>query len=411
MNSSKTFGVLDIGSGKIHCLIVQENKYEELEAIGYSSKPCTILNRGNIINIEVASKYIIDVVSAAELMAGVEVNSFYANIPGIVCNGVRSQGMIAISSKNGTKEVGMEDIDRVIEIAESTPIPKDNFIIHTLPIEFRVDGLKIDDPQGAVGMRLETDVYLLYCLTSVLDGITKSIRKSGYELEEIMAENVASAESVLSEEEKKSGSVVIDIGAEHTNVVQYFENSIFQSFSIPFGGNALTKDLAIGFRTSLVEAEDIKIKHGALDIDVIDENESITVKLIAYQKKTEVSKKAVFQIMEARMNEIFEIIKDEFRKSSVDISLGSSIVITGGTAQILGIDILAGKVFNQACRIGFPLGIKGLNQEVISPEFTTSLGIALVFGKNRRVQNNKDYEEGDDGVFKKIKNSFKNFFT
>lgn len=417
MNSASTINIVDIGSSKIQCLITQPNIQGELEVIGYASQetPTSVLSKGQIVNIDKTAKIIREVMGGAEMMAGIEVTSCYANIPGMVCEGIRSHGLIAITPKNGEKKVELSDLERVIDIAESTPLPKDHMIVHSIPIEFRVDGEKVDeDPLGISGMRLETDVYLITCSKLALDTINRTIEKAGYQLLDLMSEHVTCAEGVLSQEEKKSGSLVIDIGGYHTNATLYHENSVNYTLTIPWGGVHLTRDLSMGLSTSIAEADEIKKKYGILDYQMVVEDKVIKVKLIAYQKKTHISQRAIFQILEARMTEIFELVKKELQEQEIQLPLGCCVVLTGATANIPGIDVVARGGFNLAVRTGHPLGIRGIDQNVINPAFSTSFGIAqIVFNKMQEGQQGVEFdlETRGDGVFKKIGSSIKNFFT
>lgn len=415
MNSLSTINVIDIGSSKVQCLITQPNLDNgELEVIGYAHRESSthLLNQGNIVNIDKTAKIIREVVASAEMMAGVEVGDIFTNIPGILCHGISSHGLIAVTPKEGgEKKVTLSDLERVIDIAESTPIPRDHIIIHSVPVEFKVDGIRVEeDPLGMVGMRLETQVYLLTCPKGTLDNLHKVVQTAGYELRDIMSESITFVEAVLSEEEKKLGSLVIDIGSQFTNAILYSENGVHLSFAIPLGGDSLTRDLSVGINTGLTEAEEIKKQHGVLDYKMVDEDKMITVKLIAYQKKTHISQRAVFQIIEARMIEILDLIKKELKNRQATFPVGCGIVITGGGAIMPGIDTIVRNVFNLSVRVGYPLGVKGLDSQVISPNYSTSLGMAHIVS-SRDTMSGKGKISTKDGILKRIESSIKNFFT
>ena len=225
-------------------------------------------------------------------------------------------------------------------------------------------------------MRLEVDVYLVQCQHNALENIEKVIQQTGLAIKDITLQSLASAEAVLSEDEKRSGSAVIDIGGEETDIVAYKNDSIWHTESIKIGSANITRDLAYGLRTSTDKAEKIKLENATAKESEASEHEYITIPLLSYQKTSRVSKKAIAQIAEARAIEILTMSKDALEQSNIFPSLKSGVVLTGGGAMIDGLAELAEEIFGLPVRIGRPLDVLGMDNKDLQPRYATSIGLA-----------------------------------
>ncbi len=406
MEQKKIIGAIDIGSTKIRSILAIKES-NKIQVIGIGEKKCSIIKQGQIINNELAIKNIVSVIEKAELVAGREVDSFYINVPANICRGTYSNGVIAVE-KN--LEVDLYDIERVMEISQSISIPPDRKIIHNIPLTFSIDGVIIEEPLGANGVRLETNVYLIDCLQSYLENFQKIFERTGYQIQDYINENIATAEAVLTPEEKKSGAVVLHIGHEKTSVIYYHQQSASFIDSINVGSYHVTKDLAYGLKTTEEVAEEIKLKHGvALESSIIDD-EIIDFNLLSYQKTAKVSKKVVSRIIEARMEEIFALAQKSLNSAENFKELNNVLVLTGGGALLSNVDDLASKVFNDPCRIGTPLNLSGLDDKVETPSYATLLGL-IHYAVMEKVEEKEEGTFSEKKPISKLKNYFKKFFT
>ncbi len=408
MNNSLIFGAIDIGSTGIRIIIADKNEQNQLQVIGYSEEKCEILKQGQIINQEIAAQVIAKAIERSELMVGREVGSFFLNLPSILSEGVYSNGIIAIDKD---KEVDVFDINRVMEISQSISLPAERQIIHNIPLSFKIDGIEVDEPVGASGVRLEANVYLIHYPKSSLENFNKVMYKTNYKPEDFINENIASAEAALTEEEKKSGAVVLDVGYKKTSVTYYSNLSVTFMGHVPVGGYHITKDISYALKTSEKIAEEIKLKYGcASELEIIDD-EIIEYQLLSYQKVAKVSKKIVSRIIEARIEELLQLAKDNLNSFEKYKSINNVIVVTGGGALLPGLDTLVTKVFGEPSRVGSPVNIKGLDDKINNPRFTTCLGlIKYADSKSRAAETDENIGE-EPRKENKVTKYLRKFFT
>ena len=366
---------LDIGTTKICVVIAKVLEDNRLDIIGFGHERSYGLNKGVIINIDSTVNSIKKAVEEAELMAGVEVQSLTVGIAGGQVEGINSRGVIAVSSRES--EIEEEDIARVLSTAQSISIPSDKEILHVIPQEFIVDDqASIMNPLGMSGVRLEAEVHLVMCMESATNNIRKSVTRAGYEVEEIVLQPIASAEAVLNDDEKELGAVVVDIGGGTTDVLMYISNSIWYTDVITLGGNSVTKDISYGLRTPNTSAEMIKKQYGAAMGEIIDENDYFNVPLVGGRPPAKVSRKMLAEIIEPRMEEIFNLIKQALEKTGYLNKVAAGVVLTGGASQCEGTIQIAERILNQPARVGSPIQVKGLVEKVSNPTFATAVGLA-----------------------------------
>lgn len=416
----ETVATLDIGTTKVVVTIVRReissNGEVRCEVIGMGKEPFNSIKHGMMVNIETTSEVIKKAVERAELMAGERISSLLANISSLPTIGKQSKGIIAISGgeRKDSREVSVEDIMRAIEMAESISVQSDKVILHSIPCEFMVDSLKVEEPLGASGVRLEVDVYLVLCHHAALENLEKVVSLAGLSIKDVTLQSLASAEAVLSEEEKKSGALVLDIGGTTTDIVAYREDSVWFTDAIEIGSHHITKDMAYGLRTSLPQAEETKCKYGFAKETLASEHEFVTIPLLSYKKTSRISKKAIAQIIEARAVEILTLCKESVEKENFLRNLESGIVITGGGALLSGIIELAEEIFEMPARMGEPIDTVGIEDEIHHPAYTTSVGLAkLHFLKRpteKRISKNNERAEKSKS-FSGLKKYIKNFFN
>jgi cell division protein FtsA len=369
---------LDIGTTKT-CAIVGEMTNTGIDIIGIGSHPSEGLRKGVVVNIESTVEAIKKAVDEAEHMSGCEISSVFAGISGGHIEGRNSLGIVAVKGR----EVDEDDVQRAIEAAKAIAIPLDKEILHTLPQSYIVDEQEgIMDPVGMSGVRLEAKVHIVIGAITYIQNIMKSVNRVGLDINDIVLEQIAASEAVLSADEKDLGVAFVDIGGGITNIAVFSEGSIRHTAVLPVGGNYLTSDIATGLRTPIMEAEKIKIKYGCAHMPLIPKDDMIEVPSVGGREPREVSRQILGRIVEPRMEEILAMANREIVKSGLEDLLAAGVVLTGGAALIDGITELAEQIFNMPVRRGCPMGIGGLTDVVNSPMYATGVGLVVWGSRN-----------------------------
>lgn len=398
---------LDIGTTKT-CAIVAEMTDTGIDIIGIGSHPSEGLRKGVVINIENTVEAIKKAVDEAEHMSGCEISSVHVGIAGGHIKGQNSLGIVAVKGR----EVDEDDVRRAIEASKAIAIPLDREILHTLPQNYIVDDQNgIRDPIGMSGVRLEVKVHIVTGSSASVQNIVKSVNRVGLDIDDMVLEQLASSEAVLSADEKDLGVVLLDIGGGTTDIAVFSDGSIKHTAVIPVGGNFITSDIATGLRTPLTEAEKIKIKYGCAFSSMIPKNEIIEVPSVGGREPREVTRQILGRIIEPRTEEILNMSYKEVIKSGYEDILAAGVVLTGGTSIMAGITELAEHVFNMPVRRGFPAGIGGLTDVVNSPMYATGVGLVIYGSKNVSKDALKSFEMNIFGkTLHRIKRWFLEFF-
>lgn len=369
---------LDIGTTKI-CAIVGEVSEDGIDIIGIGSAPSTGLRKGVVINIASTVEAIRRAVKEAELMAGCEISTVYTGIAGGHIRGFNSHGIVAVKES----EIKQTDISRVIDAAKAVAIPMDREVIHILPQEFVIDDQDgIKEPLGMSGVRLEAKVHIVTAAVTSAQNIIKCANRTGLNVAAVVLQQLASAEAVLTEDEKDLGVCLIDIGGGTTDIAIFSDGAIVHTSVLPLGGNHLTTDIALGIRTPQEEAETIKQKYGCALVEHVEPNELIEVPSVGGRKPRSLSRQILCEIIEARAEEIFQLVREEIRNTAYEDLLASGVVLTGGSAQLPGIADIAEEVLGLPIRFGTPKKIGGLVDVVRSPAYATGVGLVLYGAKN-----------------------------
>lgn len=401
--SDKIIVGLDIGTTKI-CCVVGEVSPEEIRITGVGSHASVGLRKGVVVNIESTVESIKKAVEEAETMAGCEIQSVYAGIAGGHITGFNSRGIIPIKGQ----EVTQADVDRVIEAARAVAIPVDREVIHVLPQEFIVDDQDgIQNPVGMSGVRLEAKIHIVTGAVASAHNIIKCANRAGLDVCEIVLESLASAEAVLTDEEKELGAALIDIGGGTSDLAIFNGRNIKHTFVLSLGGNNFTNDIAIGLRTPVAEAEKIKKKFGTCIIQNIREDETIEVPGMGGRNPRKLPRQILGEIVEPRMEEICHLLKREMGKQELSHWVNSGIVLTGGAALLEGATDVAEGVFNLPARLGRPRGITGLTDVVNNPMYATGVGLVMYGARNVK---KKKYRIRDKNIFNKIFEQMKRWF-
>jgi len=397
---------LDIGTTKI-CAIVGALTEDGIDIVGIGSSPSRGLRKGVVINIDSTVQSIRKAIEEAELMAGCEIKSVFAGIAGGHIKGINSNGVIAIKNR----EVSPEDVKRVIEAAKAVSIPMDREVIHILPQEFIIDDQDgIREPLGMSGVRLEAKVHIVTGAAASAQNIVKSCNRGGLDVADIVLEQLASSEAVLSADEKELGVALVDIGGGTTDIAIFVDGAIKHTSVLSLGGNHLTNDIAVGLRTPMAEAEKIKQKYGCCLASIVGKDETIEVPSVGGRKPRILSRQLLAEILEPRVEEIFTLVNREIVKSGFEDVIASGVVITGGSTILEGMPELAEQVFNLPVRRGSPQNIGGLVDVVNSPVYAT--GVGLVIYGSRHMENVTHFPtaQSDDGLFRKVSRRMKEWF-
>jgi cell division protein FtsA len=394
---------LDVGTTKI-CAIVGNMTRDGLEIVGIGNCPSQGMRKGVVINIESTVAAIRQALQEAELMAGCEIRSVFTGIAGGHIKSFNSQGVIAVKDK----EVTQEDVRRVIDAAKAIAIPMDREVIHILPQEYIVDDQDgITEPLGMRGVRLEARVHIVTGAVASAQNIIKCCNRAGVDVADIVLEQLASSESVLTNEEKQLGVAILDIGGGTTDIAIFVDNSIRHSAVLSLGGNHLTNDIAVGLRTPMNEAERIKREHGCALGSMVDKNDTIEVPSVGGRTPRTLSRQLLTEILEPRVEEIFTLADQEIRRSGYGDLIVSGVVLTGGTCILPGMAELGEQIFNMPVRIGSPREIGGLTDVVNSPAFSTGVGLVKYGCKNLQVKN---FSIGQENIFSKVVRRMKEWF-
>jgi cell division protein FtsA len=393
---------LDIGTTKI-CAVVGEVTNGQVDVIGLGTYPSKGLRKGVVVNIESTVQSIKKAVEEAELMAGCHITSVYAGIAGGHIKGINSHGVIAIKNR----EIGPNDVKRVIDAASAVAIPIDREVIHIIPQEYIVDDQdEIKDPIGMSGVRLEGRVHIITGAITSAQNIIKCANRAGLNVDDIVLEQLGSSEAVLTPEEKELGVAILDIGGGTTDLVIFANGSIKHTAVFSLAGSHITNDISMGLRTPVEEAEKIKIRYGCSLTSLVRKDETIEVPSVGGRKPRVLSRQTLAEIIEPRVEEILTLVQHEIVKMGFGNLIASGVVLSGGSAILEGIPELAEQVFNLPVRRGTPIGIGGLVDLVGSPIYATGVGLVL-YGSQHRGQNQSRFKVGEGNIFSKVTHRMK----
>lgn len=373
---------LDIGTSKIACIVAEAGPDGRLDIVGIGTHPSKGLRRGVVVNIESTVESIRLAIEEAELMADVDIKKVYVGIAGSHIRGYNSHGVVA--TKNG--EVTEEDVTRVVEAAKAMNIPADQQILHVLPQEYiidRQDGIR--EPVGMSGVRLETRVHVITGAVSSAQNIIKCCNRCDLDVSDMVLEQIASSEAVLSQDEKDIGVLLVDIGGGTTDLAVFIDGAIRHTAVIPVGGDHLTNDLVAGLRTSAREADTLKKKYGSCMSSMILAEETVEVPRVGGRPPQSMPRQVMAQLLEPRMQELFELVREELDRSGYRELVAAGVVLTGGSSLLEGTQELADEIFELPVRIGRPQGVGGLVDVVNSPIFSTGVGLIL-YGQRYRTE-------------------------
>ena len=365
---------LDIGTSKIVAVVAEVLPDGRHEVIGLGQHESKGLKKGVVVNIEATVESIQRALEEAELMADCQIRNVWTGIAGAHIRSFNSSGMVAIKDK----EVTAADVSRVIETARAVNIPTDQQLLHTVRQEFIVDSQEgVREPIGMNGIRLEVRVHIVTGAVSAVQNILKCVRRCGLEVIDLILQPMASADAVLTQDEKELGVVLVDIGGGTTDVAIFTEGAIRHTAVIPIAGDQITNDIAMALRTPTAEAEEIKVRYGVAKQVLADPGESFDVPGLSDRAARALSRQALAAVIEPRVEELFSLVHQVVRESGFEEVLSSGIVLTGGSAMMPGMMELAEDIFLKPARVGVPDYNGQLADVVKSPRYSTVLGLLL----------------------------------
>jgi cell division protein FtsA len=386
MNPERIIAGLDIGSSKTTALIAQavgggdSRREPTLKILGVGQARTTGLRRGVVSDIEETTKSIKKAIEDAERMSGIKIDTIYAGIAGEHVRAMISKGIVAVNGE----EISKADVDRANDVARAQPVPQDRELLHAIPQEYSVDKNQgIRDPIGMIGTRLETEMYLVTIGASPAMNLRKSVERAGYRVQDLVLEPLASALSVLTEDEKELGVALVEMGAGTTDIAVFHEGKIRHLGTVNYGGNNVTSDIVQGIGVTQADAERLKERYGCAYEPLVNPDDMIQLPSTVAQGDRQVPREVLAHIIHQRMDEIFNLVLSEIQRAGFAQRLNGGVVITGGAAAMEGVGDLAADVFGTGVRIGSPAeNIGGLSDSVDAPRFATVVGLAL-YGAHR----------------------------
>lgn len=392
---------LDVGTTKI-CAIVGEIDDHKVKVIGVGRSASTGLRKGIIVDLDATTQGIRDAVDKAQHMADVDAKSVIVGITGEHISSLNSRGVIAVTHED--REITEDDVSRALEAAKVVVMPPEREVIHNIPRGYSIDGQDgVKYPVGMSGTRLEVETHIVTGGVTFIQNLTKCVQRAGLGIEEIVLEPIATAQSVLQPDEKELGIAILDIGGGTSDLAIFSEGSIAYSSVIPVGGNHVTKDIAFGLQISLDEAERVKKEFGTANLESLKEGESFKVQGLAEDDQRELPRKVLAEIIEPRMEEIFQMVKQDIKRSGYEDLLPLGLVLSGGGSMLPGTLELARRVMPSRVRLGGPIGFGGLVDDVSTPIFATGIGLVQFGAANNFVSSTSSKPSRSGGsIFSKI---------
>ena len=399
---------IDVGTSKVCALIGEVSRDGRLTIMGHGTVPTTGLRKAVVVNIDQSVRSIADAVERAERLSGWKIDRAFVGVGGQHVESLNSTGQVAVTAHH--REVTREDISRAIEVARAVSIPSNRDVLHVERRGFTVDGQEgVKDPLGMSALRLEVEAHIVSASATAVQNLTKCVQLAGVKIDELVVNGLASAEAVVTETEKELGVAVADIGAGTIDLTLFADGSPFHTAVLPVGGNNVTNDVAIGVKTTLQVAEELKVRHGTCDLRNVSDEE-ISVSVLGEEAGRTVSREELCQIIESRMRETFELLKAEMARSGHGM-LPAGIILTGGAAQLTGTAELGREVLQMPVRVSGPSGISGLIDTIGDPSYSTAVGL-LRWGATQIAQGDPvGYESAPGGGgLGRLRSAFRSIF-
>jgi cell division protein FtsA len=373
MTNTKLITAIDVGTTKVCVLVAELLDTNDYEILGVGISSSKGLRKGVVVAMEEAKMSIREAVEAAERSSGYEIDSAFVSIAGAHITAINSHGVVGIS---GDSTITQDDIDRALDAARAIVIPHNREVIHIIPRNFIVDGQEgIRMPLDMHGFRLEVEAHIITAESTTVKNLSQCIEDAGVVVEQFVLNPLAASEASLTDTERDLGVVSCDIGGGTTDVAIFIEGNVWHTAVLPIGGNNITADISHGLRLPAAAAEKVKIAHGHACSQEVDSSEVFPEQPFGHDKPIDISRSELANVVEARAEEIFDLLLQEVRRSGYDSLLPAGVVLTGGTSRLAGFRQLATGSLGLPVRLSEPSDLRGLVDQVQGPEFATSVGL------------------------------------
>ena len=372
MGKRRTISAIDVGTTKVCTLIAEVGDNGQMRIAGVGNVPSKGMHKGMVVNINEAKETVRDSVKRAEQSSGYRVESAYIGVTGRHISGVNNKGVVAVTRND--RLVRPDDLRRVLQNAQSLKVGADQKILHMIPRHYAVDGQDgVQNPVGMHGFKLDAETHVITTGVSSVQNLVKCIRGVGVDVEDLVFEALASSEACLTEDDKQVGTILADIGGGTTDISVFKDGSIWHTAVIPVAGYQMTRDIAIGLGLPFEVAEEMKKKYGtALPVyEGKADNDSIA------QNGHNISYQGLSDIIRARMEELLKLIVLELPSGEQNALVPGGLVLTGGSSNLAGIDALGREVLKMPVRVGAPLSVYGISDQLKDPAYATAVGLLL----------------------------------
>ncbi len=412
----RTLAAIDVGSTKICTIVAQVRPPDQLNILGVGTVPSKGLDRGVVVNIDDAVQSIAASVEKAERVSGYRIDTAFVGIAGRHISSLNSRGVVAVQRPD--QEIARTDVARAVEAAQAVAIPTQREIVHVIPRTYVVDGNEgIRDPIGMSGFRLEVETHIVTGEVMAIQNLIKSVQRAGVEIDDLVLQPLASGEAVLTSEDKERGVVLVDIGGTTTDIAVYAQGGVWHTGVIPLGGSTFTSDIVYVLHTPHDTAEYLKLRYGSA-VALADDpagDELIDADTHVAGERQQIERRLLTDILQARAEELVELVYSDWQRSGYDGRLNGGLVITGGGAQLARLDELMRDMLGKPVRVGIPTGITGLTDALDSPPYATAIGL-LRWGMAQGVVSAdgtySEYERssrGKSGMVEKLKTWLREF--
>ncbi|HVH63420.1 MAG TPA: cell division protein FtsA [Candidatus Dormibacteraeota bacterium] len=387
----KTVG-LDLGTSRVAVVIAESDETglngshapAPINILGVGESRSDGLRKGVVVNLEKTIAAIQQATVAAERMAGQRIEAVVVSLGGTHLWSQNSAGVVAVAHPD--REIDEDDVHRVVEASRAISVASDRQVIHVIPRAYTVDGQDgVRDAVGMTGHRLEVETNIITGAQTAVQNVIKCVHGAGFDVDDVVCAGLAGGEGVLTQQEIELGVCLVEIGAGTTNVVVYNDGSARKLAVLPVGGNHVTSDIAIGLRTTLDEAENLKLNYGHALPGVIDQAEKVEVRQVGGDRITALPRKFLAEIIGPRMIEIFQMAREEVRKSGFEQLLPAGVVVAGGGSRLMGTLDAAQAVFNTSARLGQPIALTGLADRAHGPSFAVAAGLVKWGAREARI--------------------------
>ncbi len=369
-----TIAAIDIGTTKICTIVAEVDQHQELRILGIGIGPSAGLSRGMVDNIQAGIEAISSSVERAERASDTRILSAHIGIAGPHVSSMNSRGIVAIADPR--HPITEHDVQRALESSRIVNVPSNRDVIHVVPRHYVVDGQDdVIDPLGMYGSRLDVETHVVTASSSAMHNLMQCVEGAGVRVESVILEPLASAEAVLSREELEQGVVIVDIGGGTTDIAVFRDGAVVHTAVLPIGGVHMTRDLVVALRVPQPAAEEAKRKYGHVIPSMVADDEEVELEAFGSEGAKHTSRRLLAQVLQARTEELFELVLAEIRRGADPEMLSAGVVLSGGASSVTGIDLLAEEVLGLPARVGRPQHLAGLSDLLHDPAYATSVGL------------------------------------